>query len=291
MKQTNLIKIEKLIKIERKKIFKYDLHVHSNYSTDGEMTIEQACEKAINLGLDGIAITDHLDFDFPHDEGESFPLIDFKKYGRHIERLRNIYDKTSFKIFKGIEAGIQPHVIKETSDIIKKFDFDYVIASVHIIEGMDPYKGMYYKDKTKKEAYEKYLLKIIEMINNFEDFDNVGHFEYIIRCACYDDKMLRYNEYSDLFDEIFKLLIRKGKGFELNTGSFRDNPGIKAAEFDFCILKRYRELGGEIISLGSDAHNTCYIGYKFPYFKELVKQAGFNYLTFFEKRKPLFEKI
>ncbi|NTV90463.1 MAG: histidinol phosphate phosphatase, partial [Clostridiales bacterium] len=155
----------------------------------------------------------------------------------------------------------------------------------------DPYKGVYYKDKSSKEAYGGYLLEILRMVEDFKDFDNVGHFEYITRYAGYDDRMLRYREHSEVFDEIFRKLIYSGRGFELNTASFRDKTGIKTIDFDTDILIRYRELGGEIISLGSDAHQPEYLGYKFGYFSELLKQKGYRYVARYESRKPVFEKL
>jgi histidinol phosphate phosphatase HisJ family len=255
---------------------------------DSDLDAELACEKAISINLDGIAFTDHHDLDYPGDE--KYEISDFNKYDYVMEGLKEKY-KSKLNVLKGIEIGIQPHVIKESYEVIKKNCFDYVLASVHIIDGVDPYYKVYYEGKTRNEAYGQYLQKILYAVAEFPDFDNLGHFEYIIRYASYDDRSLRYSDYAGAFDEILKILVCKGKGFEINTGSFRENQGITTVEFDLDILKRYRELGGEIISLGSDAHSAEYIGYKHEYFKEILLKAGFKYEVHFENRKPIYTRM
>lgn len=267
----------------------FDCHIHSSFSGDSNLDAVSACELAIKAGLEGIAFTDHLDYDFPDFDDEF--LIDFETYSRYMDNLKAKY-KTRLKVLKGIEVGIQPHVIEDTYKVVKQYDFDYVLASVHIIDRVDPYKVLYYKDKTKMQAYSGYLEEVLFMVMNFDDFDAAGHLDYIIRCAKYDDRSLRYADHCDLLDSIFKVLASKGKGIEINTGSYRDkNDGVPVPEYDITILKRYRELGGEIVCLGSDSHSPEYIGYKFDYFSELLLEAGFKYTAHFEDRRPVFIPI
>lgn len=267
----------------------FDCHIHSSFSFDSDMDALQACETATERGLSGIAFVDHLDYDFPDYEYDL--TIDFKSYLQLVESLNQDY-YPHLKVLRGIEVGIQPHVINKSELIIKQYDFDYVLASVHILDGEDPYKGFYYQGKSKIEAYNGYLEHVLYMVSNFCDFDMCGHIDYIIRCACYDDRTLRYSEHSDILDSIFKVLIEKGKGFELNTGSYRTiKNGIPFPEFDISILKRYRELGGEIICMGSDSHSLEHIGCNFEFFKELLMKTGFKYTTHFEKRKPVFAPV
>lgn len=266
----------------------FDNHVHSSYSGDSDMPAEAACEKAIEVGLEGIAFTDHLDIDYPDYDVEY--LVDFDEYDRFMDNLKQKY-KDKLKILKGVEVGIQPHVIEETKKTLEMHDFDFIIGSVHVVEGIDPYNPAYYSGRSKEQAYSRYLQEIFYMINSFDNFDVAGHFDFVIRKACYDDRNLRYCEHAELFDEILKALISKGKGFELNTASYREFNDVVTAKYDIGILKRYKELGGEIITMASDAHNPGYIGYKFDYFKGVLKEAGFKYATHFENRKPVFDKI
>ncbi|MFY9568590.1 MAG: histidinol-phosphatase HisJ family protein [Acetivibrionales bacterium] len=263
----------------------YDCHMHTKLSTDSVMDADEACETAIRIGLEGVAFTDHLDYDFP---GQESFLVDFEKYFRMIEELRGKYGDR-LKVLSAVEAGLQPHVIDRTQDTIRTYPFDYVLASVHIVKGEDPYEKAFYSGRTKKEAYSLYLEAIYKMIGKLESFDMVGHLGFVIRNADYDDRTLRYSDHSDLLDMIFKELIDKGRGFELNTGTYRDmRPD---AEYDLHLLKRYRELGGELICLGSDAHQARHIAIHFDYFAHLLRDAGFEYTVHFENRKPVFDKL
>ena len=264
----------------------FDCHMHSSFSVDSEMNHVEACETSIKLGLSGIAFTDHLDLDYPESD-ESFNF-DFNDYFKALTDIKAEY-KGRLNVLRAVEAGIQPHVLDETLKIVDSFPFDYVLASVHVIGGIDPYQREYYKGKSKLEAYERYLEEIYFMITQFESFNMVGHFEYIIRYSQYADKTLRYVDHSDIFDSILKELIKQGRGFELNTGTYRD-PSIPA-EYDFEVLKRYRELGGELICLGSDAHRTVHIGLRFDYYAQMIRNAGFTYTVHFENRKPVWDKL
>jgi len=261
----------------------FDCHVHSNFSTDGKMSMDTACRASIKAGLSGISFTDHLDFDYPGYE-DGF-LINFDEYFKCIEQVRGEYGN-HLKIVAGLEAGIQPHTMERTNEVIKSYNFDYVIGSVHIIDGVDPYYGEYYGGKSIHAAYSRYLEEVFFMVREFDNFDILGHFDYIIRYAPYDDISMRYKDYADLFDAILKNLIDKGKGIEINTASYKGN-----AEFDIDILRRYRQLGGELVCLGSDAHSDVYLGHKFDYFRQILISAGFKNIVVFKNRKPEFISI
>ncbi len=262
----------------------FDCHMHTNFSTDSNMDALIACETAIGLGLEGIAFTDHVDFDFPGEDS----MIDFDQYFAEMTSVREKY-KDRIKLLHSVEVGIQPHVLTESMSLITAYPFDYVLASVHVMDGIDPYMREYYKNKSKLEAYERYLHEIYFMIKNFVSFDMVGHFEYIIRYSSYADRTLRYNDHKEILDAIMTELIQQGRGFELNTGTYRNQPAD--AQYDFEVLKRYRELGGELICLGSDAHTPEHIGIRFDYFAQMLRDAGFKYTVHFEKRKPVFNRL
>lgn len=266
----------------------YDCHVHSKFSGDSEMPVEIACETAIRNRLDGITFTDHLDYDFPNYQ-DCFN-IDFEKYSVEMEEAKNKY-ASRLKVLKGIEIGIQPHVIEKTIKVVESYDFDYVLASVHILDGMDPYDKNFYDNKEQKAVYERYLKQILFMVNNISNYDNIGHPEFIIRYAPYQDRAMKYTDFADIFDAIFKKIIADGKGMEVNTGSFKNFPNRITPAYDINVLKRYRELGGEIVSLASDAHFEEYIGFRFDEFSSLLLAAGFKYAVHFEGRKPVFDKL
>lgn len=259
-----------------------DYHMHSLHSVDGKMTVEDACIKAIALGIDEVAFTDHIDLDWP-DPDIVFNIKDMDQYMYDIEAARKKF-KGEIEIKTGIEIGLQSHVLSHTSHIIKSYPFDFVIASIHIIERMDPYIGKYYEGKSKEESYLRYYEAILDLINQFDDFDVLGHLDYVKRYSphAYEegDHMLGF----DVVDKILKALIQKGKGIEVNTSGYRHTSQCPMPHFD--IVKRYQELGGKILTLGSDAHNTEGIGFGFTFAIEEIKQAGFRCLTTFKRRQP-----
>lgn len=264
----------------------FDCHVHSSFSGDSDMNCDTALNTALDIGLEGIAFTDHLDYDYP-DYDDVF-LIDFDKYSVFMDELKKNYTGR-IKVLKGIEVGIQPHVIESSLEVVNKYDFDLVIASVHIVDKLDLHNGDFCKSKTQKEAYTRYLEEVLKTVNSFSNFDIFGHIDLIRRYGCYDDKTLKYTDYMDLINEILAKLISMGKGIEVNTSGFRYS--LNSPMPDFEIIKRFKELGGEIISTSSDAHYPEHIGYKFDYLKEMLKKAGFSYTAHFEQRKPMFTKI
>jgi len=248
------------------------------------MELSDACESAIRLGLGGIAFTDHIDLDV---EGIDYEF-DLDQYFAEISMVKDKYSE-KIKILSAVEVGIQPHVIDKSLQLINGYNFDYILASVHLVDRGNPYRKGFYDGKEKHEIYERYLQEIYYMIRHFEKFDMVGHFEYIIRKASYADRSLRYADHSDIFDEIMEELIQQGRGFELNTATFRkDTPD---AQYDIEILKRYRQLGGELICLASDAHDQESISLKFDYYAQMLRDVGFKYTVHFENRKPVFDKL
>lgn len=250
------------------------------------MDASKACEQAILIGLDGISFTDHLDIDYPPC-AEVFEF-NFDKHFEHIEDVKKKFCNR-INVIRGLEVGIQEHVIDESVTLIDKYQFDIVIGSLHVLEKLELHNGDYCRGKSKKEAYEGYFNELFKLFSKFENFDVLGHIDIIRRYGDYEDKSLKYSEFADLIDATLKILIEKGKGIEVNTSGFRYNLGSPLPGTE--IIKRYRELGGEIITVGSDAHSISHIGYNFDCVKDELISAGFKYYTYFEKRKPVFSKL
>jgi len=263
----------------------FDSHVHSTFSTDSTTDPVEACEEALKKNLCGIAFTDHLDFDFPnHDDF----MLDFDVYDKYMDNLKQKY-KGKLIIAKGVEAGVQPHTIHQTLEVVQKYKFDFVLASAHIIDGLDPYTKEYFEGRNKYEAYAAYLKASCFVVENFPDFDTIGHFDYVARTSPYTDKNLKYNEFYDILDHLLHLLAVKGKGLEINTKPYINN--LHQIEFDIKILKRFKEISGEIICLNSNSHSPRTIGGKFDAFADMLKECGFSYITYFIGRKPQYIKI
>ena len=158
-----------------------------------------------------------------------------------------------------------------------------------MVHGYDPYFPPFWKTHTEEEGYREYFESILENIRAFDDFDVYGHIDYVVRYGPTRNENYTYARYSDVIDEILRLLIEKGKGIEINTGGFKYGLGHPNPCEE--ILARYRELGGEIITVGADAHAPEHVGFAFEKVPQILKDAGFTYYTVFRKRKPEFIKI
>jgi histidinol-phosphatase (PHP family) len=265
-----------------------DSHTHSTFSPDSAMSLKEGVIAAHEHGLGGLTFTDHIELAHPDTVTWKTPF-DIKNRSQCIDELRQECGAYNIKIFKGLELGFQPTIVERASTMIKQNDFDFVMLSTHVVENIDLGGTPFYEGKTKEQAYKKYLDTIYESVSTFDDFDVVGHIGYVCRYAPYHDKSLSHVDYRDELDAILIKVISKGKGIEVNTAGFRHNLGCPHPDFD--ILKRYKELGGTIITIGSDAHSTPRVGSQFEVVVQRLADLGFTHVTYFENRAPIFVKI
>ena len=265
---------------------KADWHVHSCFSADAEVKPEEMIEEAITKGLRSICVTDHVDKDFFAD-GQEF-VFDVDTYFQTWRNLQDEYhDKIDISI--GVELGLQTLQKEFNESFVQKYPFDFVIGSIHQIQGKDPYYPEFFADKTDSEAYDMMLDETIRNIEVMKDFDVLGHLDYTVRYGKHGEREYSYQKYRDEIDEILQYLISHGKGLEINTAGLRYGLSFFHPHPD--ILKRYVELGGEILTLGSDAHKPEQIAYAFDKIEPVLKKCGVKYFTKFKNRKPIFEKI
>ena len=267
-----------------------DCHLHSSNSGDSTEPMEEMILKGISQGLTTMCFTEHNDFDMPvtEQDPEGKWEVDTDAYLEEYIRLRDKY-KDKIRLLFGVELGLQPSVADRNRAYVSAYDFDFIIGSSHLAHGMDPYYPEFYEGRTDEEAYREYFESILENINEFLGFDVYGHLDYVVRYGRSKDENYSYARYSDIFDEILKKLIENGKGIELNTGGVRK--GMRDVHPCTDVIKRYRELGGEIITVGSDSHDTRYIAADFDRALYVLEESGFKYYTVFEKRKPEFIRL
>lgn len=266
----------------------FDNHTHSHFSTDSNMPIGAAIRKAAATNLGGIAITDHFDFDVP--AGVQQFTFDINDQQREIDSVCKSLHLKDFVVLKGIEVGVQPHCLKEISETLKCHSFDTVIASLHFVDGKDPYHGDYYTPYDCHQAYKKYLETIYTCLSQYDDFDILGHFDYIARYSPYPQSTIYYKDFPDILDSILKLLADNGKTFEINTKTYQLYRG-KEPLLDSAIVKRFAELGGEFISFGSDAHTQERIGENFNRYISFVRENGIKYSVYYKKRKAVTQLL
>ena len=272
----------------------FDNHNHSQFSFDGQKAdLELSARKAYEMGLGGICFTDHCDLHVPQMKEKYEPKtdeeFDVKLQQAEIDRVKSILGEKNGcpKIFKGVEIGVYMEARDKISKYLETYSFDQVIASVHYLEDTDPYWGEYYIGKTFKEAYGKYLEALYTEIRWLGDrFDIMGHYDYITRYAPYPETSILYKDFQDLLDEILKFLAEEGKALEINTKTYQEYKG-RTPILDPDILRRYRELGGEFVSLGSDSHKPDSVGFRFRETAEYLLANGIRYEVHYEKRSPV----
>jgi len=264
-----------------------DCHVHCDYSDDCRIPAKLQVERAVQLGLKGITFTDHYDIDYPNPKHHfEFDVAARRAFMHGLQQ--HYQDK--IHIFHGIEIGIQPHVVQQSLEVIASGNFDCVICSTHAVDGFSLCsQSGFYEGKTQKEAYARYLEEVYYDVSNFPDYDIVGHIGYVRRYGHYENSSMPYDQYSDILDMILKKVIESGKGIEINTSGYAYNLGTPIPDLD--LITRYKQLGGEIITIGSDAHRIERVGDSFDRAGEILKQAGFHYCAYFKNRKPIFEPL
>lgn len=265
-----------------------DCHVHCMFSDDSTANPEDIIKRAVQLGLSHICFTDHNDFDYPPNEDNLTFLLDVKSYIAAIKNLQIKY-RDKIDILIGAEQGLQPHLKAATDSFDPEKELDFIIGSTHIVDGADPYYSSFWENRSFSDSICEYFDNIYKSICACINFDVYGHLDYIVRYAPEKDTNYKPSLYADVIDAILKKLIENGKGIEINTAGLRY--GLKEVNPCLEILKRYRQLGGEIITTGSDAHKTEHLAGSFDILRDIMSAAGFSYYTIFRKRKPEFIRI
>lgn len=265
----------------------YDYHTHSFFSDDCSVPSEDMISSAIKKGVKELAVTDHYDPDYPDSQ---FPFtIDFDNYFKTMLELESKYaDK--IKIIKGIEIGIQHgSTLDKCRDTANAFDYDFILGSFHCTDNKDLYLGYFTEGVDIAKAFGRYYEYAYECLKVYKDFDVMGHINVVDRYVPFED-IPEYGPYMDIIEEILKLLIDNGKGIEFNSSCYRYIKNGRTTPTPE-ILSLYKELGGEIITFGSDAHRAQDIAGNYQDAVALLKDIGFKYLSTFEKRKVNFVKL
>ena len=273
-----------------------DMHMHTWFSTDSEACPRDMADEAVRKGLKTICFTDHFDKD-DLEWGEE-GIFDMDAYFVEMQKLQEEYaGKLNIRI--GIELGFRTYLKDYYEELTKKYPFDFVIGSVHNVpykkdaEGnilyTDPAAEKLFTDRTDKEAYRLMMETTLENVRTSDCFQTLGHLDYVVRYGKSREKEYSYTDYADIIDEILKLLIEKEKGLEVNSAGLKY--GLPFAHPHPDVLKRYRELGGEIITIGADAHKPEHIAYDFAKAEEILKSCGFKYYTEFFEQKPVFKQL
>ena len=294
-----------------------DCHLHTCFSGDSETPVRDQLDRAIALGMQAVCITDHHDWDAPNEKGEMDDrfLLDFPRY---IPALREIREEYRGKIDMGIgvELGLQLHARQDTENVMRLYGdtFDFIIGSIHFVDHYDVYYPQWFAmDVSESRSDERYIHAsrhipsreeaeavtpekeaaryrhffevTLKRLEAYDCFDTLGHLDFVVRYGPNRNQFYDFKTYGDIISAILELLIRKDKALEVNTGGFKYGLGHPNPCED--VLKRYRELGGRLLTVGSDAHVPGFVGYEFDRTAELLKEIGFREYALYRKRVPV----
>ncbi|MCR5212873.1 MAG: histidinol-phosphatase HisJ family protein [Eubacterium sp.] len=294
-------------------LIKYDYHLHTCFSADCDSPIEDIIKSAKTKGLNSLCFTDHNDLDFPETPDNIKFDLDIEKYIDTLSKIKEreasnsiINGQDNFEIKIGLEQGVMPSTCNTLNTYSKEHPgLDFIICSSHVVDNGDPYypESWQYPDGSYKDEntlYRKYYEDMLYNVSHFTDYNVYGHIDYIFRYGPDNKKGFQkvteeifrqkyFPRFSDIIREILKNIIDNNKGLEINTGSLYR--GMDFAHPHIEILKLYKELGGQILTIGSDAHDLEHIGYKFDYARELAKSVGLRYYCTFNNMEAEYHPL
>lgn len=280
-----------------------DYHVHTEFSDDSAYKMEQVVRDAITLSLDGTCFTDHVDYGVKKDWDEPGEMlyrkggpgepekmavanVDYPAYYAEFNRLKNIYsDRINLKF--GLEFGMQAHTIEKYEKLFRRYPFDFIILSIHEVEDKEFWTQDFQHGRTQKEYNERYYEEMLYLVKNYHDYSVLGHMDLISR---YDKAgIYPFEKLKPVLTEILNIVIADGKGIEINTSSHRY--GLTDLTPSRDILRLYRELGGRIITIGSDSHRPEHLGAYVDEAKEELRKLGYTKFCTFDRMNPVFHSL
>lgn len=272
-----------------------DYHLHTEFSDDSEYPMESLVQDAIKKGLEEICFTDHVDYGVkeeyssPHARiynGKPVTNVDYPRYFETIKQLQTRY-KDQIKIKTGLEFGVQMHTQEDFHKLVSRYPMDFIILSIHQVDDQEFWTQEFQKGKTQAEYNRAYYQALLDVVKNYKAYSVLGHLDLIVR---YDEHgTYPFNEVKDLIQAILIEVIKDGKGIEVNTSYNRY--GLKDMTPSRAILKLYRELGGEILTIGSDTHKAEHLGAYINEAKTELLKLGFTHHHTFEDMKPIAHPI
>lgn len=285
------------------KTMRADYHVHTEFSDDSVYLMEQVVRDSIVMGLDEICFTDHVDYGIKNDwdagekiryreeipgEPENMPIlnVNYPLYYKTYQKVKAQYgDKIALKL--GMEFGMQAHTIKQYETLYAKYPFDFILLSVHEVEDKEFWTQDFQRGRTQKEYNERYYEELLYLVQNYHNYSVLGHMDLITR---YDKAgTYPFEKLKPILTKILKIVIADEKGIEVNTSSYRYGLSDLTPSRD--ILKLYQQLGGRILTIGSDSHKPEHLGAFIDEIKRELKTLGFNEFCTYDKMKPVYHQL
>ena len=275
-----------------------DYHVHTEFSEDSTYPMADVVEDAIALGLDEICLTDHVDYGIKHDWDEPGPMpwrcgaplsnVDYPRYLTRIAELRRAYEGR-ITLRAGLELGVQTHTVGRYEALWERVgpELDFAILSIHQVDDLEFWNQAFQAGRTQQEYNERYYEEMLEVVRAFDHWSVLGHMDLIVR---YDEAgPYPFERVRPLVTQILRHVIAAGKGIEVNTSSVRY--GLADTTPSRAILALYRELGGRIVTIGSDSHEPGQLGAHIREAHRTLAELGFTEWCTFERMEPTFHPL
>lgn len=255
----------------------HDYHLHSTFSEDSVSSPEEICRQALILGIPEIGFSEHWDVG-PYEKNPRF--FQPEVWYAELERLRDLF-AGQLTIRAGIEIA-EPHLYpQDAADVLKRIPFDYVLGSVHFVGPHFMFDDVYFRTQTADEVYRAYFSEVEKMIQT-ADLDILAHFDVPVRTA---KPVFGYDptRYEEQIRRILRMVIDRNLALDVNSAGLR-KPAQNLMP-DPLILKWYAGMGGERVTLGSDAHASSQVGLHLQTAMDKIRSAGISLLTHFEHRQ------
>lgn len=255
-----------------------DYHIHTTFSCDARSTLDAMCQRAIELGLQEIAFTEHADFEHLD---ICYRYFEPATYFQAIEAARQRYGDC-LTIRAGVEVGEPHRYPDETAELLDAYPFDFVLGSLHWVDGHLSFRQGFFDGRPAEVALRSYFEELAHMCE-VGDFDVLAHLDLPKRHIARNNGTFDPEPYEDLIRAALRSLIERGKGIEVNCSGLRypmrePLPGLTVVQW-------YRELDGEILTVGTDAHSTSHLGPGIEHGLDIAREAGFQTVTLFQERR------
>ncbi len=274
-----------------------DIHTHSNLSPDSAEEPMDMAARACELGVKHFALTDHIELD-EFGDGEWDYWVAIERSKPTFERLKSEFGG-KMRVYYGAEIGQPLYDLPTAEKILTGHDYDFVIGSVHRTAHYEHMSRIPDTEFDRKRVLKEYFDEMLGLVE-WGRFCTLAHMTFLMRVVNIEtssglvaekDKRCDavFSEYKPIIDKILEMIVKKDIALEVNSSGYRRGLGGPMAGAAF--IKRYRELGGKLITVGSDAHMVCDVAADIPRCYELLRELGFNEVCVFEKREPKFIRI
>lgn len=272
-----------------------DYHVHTEYSDDSLYPMEDCVKDAIRKGMDEICFCDHVDYGVKLDpmgldeetKKHAVLNVNYPLYFAQIQALQEKY-QGQIVLRKGLEFGMQTHTIPAFRQLQQMWPLDFVILSIHQVNDRQFHLREFQEGQSEAQYYTAYYQALYEVIQRYHDYSVLGHLDLMKR---YDDSdgYDGFIHHYDQIEQILKTVIADGKGIEVNTSFHRY--GLDSMLPDERILRLYHDLGGTILTIGSDSHAPAHLGTYIDEAKRTLREIGFTQFCTFKEMQPIFHPL